>query len=280
MTKRSFTSFSGFLFFFFLLLVQNGKAQEVDSANIQYTETLQIEAPLAYFTTDKLQQVYIVTPQNEVIKYDKRGKEVFRYNNNRLGHLAKVDVTNPFNILLYYPDYLKVITLDRTLSPVGEFNLIDLGVTNVKAIGLSNDNNIWLFDDLGFRLKKVDQFGKVLLESGDLSLLLNRGFVPNHIVERNNMVYVNVPDTGVFIFDNFGRYLSMIELKEVEEFQVIDDQLVFLRQGIISVLGTKTLKLTGWPIPKNRTSTSLINLRENNLFMADANGVVKARISD
>ncbi len=72
----------------------------------------------------------------------------------------------------------------------------------------------------------------------------------------------------------------MIELVDVEEFQVIDDQLVFLRQGIISVLGTKTLKLTGWPIPKNRMSTSLINLRENNLFMADANGVVKARISD
>ena len=186
-----------------------------------------IPLPSKYFTTDKLNQLYIVTERNEVIKYDAKGKEVFKYNNNFLEDLSHVDVTDPFNILLYYPDFLSIITLDRTMNKTGEFNLSNLNLIQVRAIGSSNDNNVWLYDELTFKLKKVARNGTILRESVDLNLQINYSPKPALLMERENAVYLNDPKFGIFIFNIFGEYDSVLELKEIDRFQVFDNQLIY-----------------------------------------------------
>lgn len=180
-----------------------------------------------YFTIDKLNQLYLVTDRNEVIKYDSKGKEVFRYNNNFLENLELVDATNPFNILLYYPDYLSIITVDRTMTEVGAFDLSALNLIQVKAIGSSNDNNIWIYDEVAFKLKKVNRSGMTIKQSVDINLQLGFSPQPTFLIERENNVYVNDPRYGIVVFTNFGEYDSVLDLKGIEKFQVFNNRLVY-----------------------------------------------------
>jgi len=140
------------LFFFSSCSAKTPIPVSTDSSSYELIKSLPIEALL--ITSDKLQQLYVVTSKNDLIKYNSKGEELFRYSNNTLGELKHVDVTDPFNVLLYYPEFLTVLTLNRTLNPTGEFVLFDLNVLDVQSVALSNDNNIWLYDDVSFQIKK------------------------------------------------------------------------------------------------------------------------------
>ena len=89
--------------------------------------------------------------------------------------LAICSILMLLTLLMYFciiSDYMTVMTLDRTLNQTLEFDLINLNLLEVKAIGMSNDNNVWLYDEVTFKLRKVDRKGQVLMESDDLNLRL------------------------------------------------------------------------------------------------------------
>ncbi len=232
-----------------------------------YVLSQEIPIKAKTFTTDKLSQVYVVTEQNEVIKYNSDGKELFRFNNNTLGNLQHVDVTDPFNILLYYPDFLTVLTLDRTLNKTGEYDLTNLNLIEVKAIGMSNDNNVWLYDEVTFKLRKVDRKGQILLESDVLNMLLGYTPAPNFILERENLVYINNPQTGILVFDIYGKYIKTLDFKGLNDFQVFNKQLIFKKNGKLMSFHLQPLILQPIEIPLGISREDKIRIQKNKLFV-------------
>lgn len=183
-------------------------SQTPDSTQTHYTQVFEIPTDATDFTLDKLGNTYLITPDNDLVKYNKKGELLFRYSDNTLGKLGSVDASNPMQILLYYPDFLIVKTLDRTLNPTGEVTLTDFITTQNAIICSSNDNNIWVFDIDNQQLKKINRVGKIVYESGDLRLVVNQKIMPNRMEEKAYKLYINVPDEGEFIFDNFGKYIE------------------------------------------------------------------------
>lgn len=155
---------------------------------------------------DELGQAYAVTPRNELIKYDPNGVELFRYNNNTLGELAAVDVANPFNLLLYYPAHQQVVILDRTLNVWAGLDLRQTGLLNAATVGLSRDNNLWVYDDWDYRLKLLNPQGQELLRSDDLRLLLGTNEAPAQVLAQRERVYLAFAGRGVAEFTNFGQF--------------------------------------------------------------------------
>lgn len=140
-----------------LLAVFLPQPQHITTADsLRWQCSAKIEGDFVFFTTDPLQQIYVVNRGNEVFerKYSQDGQVLFQYNNNRLGPLGWIDASNPFNILLYYPDYQIAKILDRTLNPSGEFQLYQLGLIAPAALALSNDNHLWVFDEKQTRSSK------------------------------------------------------------------------------------------------------------------------------
>jgi hypothetical protein len=182
------------------------------------------------FTIDNLQNLYIITPENEVVKYDQEGRELFRYPNKTLGQAAFLDATNPFHLLLFLPEYQNVLTLDRTLNLTGQFNLFQFGFFRVNAVGMASDGHLWVYDEAAFRLKKVAADGTVKAESNDLSISLGKAVHPNFLTERQQQVFLNDPDVGILVFDIFGQYLKTIEIPGLQEFQVLEDRLIYCRE--------------------------------------------------
>ena len=205
-------------------------AQSIDSLPFQ----------ASYLTTDALQQIYVATDEGKIVKLSSDGKKLFEYNNRRLGQVASIDATNPFNILVYYNDLATIVLLDRTLSPLKEINLFDLNIFEAQAVGLSNDNHIWIYDPIEAQLKKINKEGKILFQSRDLKQVIKSTLNVNSLLEQNNRLYLNDPSKGIFIFDNFGQLQQQIPILGIHHFQLLEEQLVYLKEGSIQYYNLKT----------------------------------------
>ena len=244
----------------------------------QYADTLfslhtKIEIETSFFTTDKLQQIYIVTDNNELIKYNTEGTVVFKFNNNILGEIGLVDVTDPFNILLYYPDFQTAITLDRTLSQTGEINFIELNYVNIPTIATANDNNIWLYDEINFQLKRIDRNGKVLSNSEDLNLLLGKAPQPKQIVARENQVFINDLELGLLVFNNFGQFVKNLGIRGIDYFQVIDHKIVYKQGQQLLAFDLKSLFTTPMSHPKGISLEHPTRIEKNRFYIMNEEGI-------
>ena len=156
------------------------------------------------FAVDNLDNMYILTSRNQVKKYNSNGDSVGLYNDVRkFGQATLIDVSNPLKVLLYYRDFATVVMLDRFLNVVNTTDLRKQGILQARAIGQSYDNKIWVYDELEAKLKKVDEDGKLLLETPDFRLLLTESVSPVKIADENKYVYLYDPARGVYVFDYF-----------------------------------------------------------------------------
>jgi len=252
----------------FIILLTNCSAKSIPSdtsAAYQLIETIELDARL--IASDKLQQLYVVTEKNEVIKYSSEGKEIFRFTNNTLGELTHIDVTNPFTLLLFYPDFLTIYSLDRTMNKSGEFNLFDLNLTNVETVGVSNDNNVWLYDNAFFKIKKINRNGEVLRESENLRNQLDINLQPNFIHERENWLYVNDPELGILVFDIYGQYVKKIDIKNLTSFQIIDNQLIYQEKNELKSFHLQSLQTKIIDLPKGIEKDDQVIIQKSRLFI-------------
>jgi hypothetical protein len=168
---------------------------------------------------------------NQVTKFDKAGAKLQIYDEVKYGKIGSIDISNPMKIVLYYPDFMQAVLLDRFLSYFTTYNFFDLGYQNVTAVGGSSDGYLWFYDNLSYTLKKVDEAGKTQLQSQPVNQLINTVITPNFIMEKGGQVYVNDPAVGVLVFDNFGAYYKTIPVKGLQRFQIFQDQIVYFEEG-------------------------------------------------
>lgn len=186
---------------------------------------------------------------NRILKFGPDGKYLYPYEEFRNGKIGMIDVTNPMKLMVYYPDFSTIVFLDRFLSPLMKYNFFDLGYQNITAVASSVDGRIWFYDNVDFKLKKIDEFGKVYRESQPLNILLETAPNPNFITEKDNQIYVNDPVIGILVFDLFGSYAKTIPLKGLKRFQVLQGQIVYQDAVTINSYNPMTFETKGFALP-------------------------------
>lgn len=175
---------------------------------------------------DNFSNVYTLS-KNRLLKFGPDGKYQFPYEEFRYGKMGMLDVTNPLKLLVYFPDFQTVVTLDRFLSPLTNYNFTERGYVNITAIASSVDGRMWFYDNVDFKLKKTDESGRIFRESQPLNVITGSAPNPNFMVEKERQVYVNDPQQGIYVFDFFGSYIKTIPLKGLQRFQVFQNQIVY-----------------------------------------------------
>lgn len=219
------------------------------STNALNGQSAVIKSSIRYAVIDRLGQVYISDSLRQISKYDNNGVFKGKFSEYRLGNPSFTDVTNPFNILLFYKEYQQVVFLDRNLNKISEYNLSDLGFSFINAICASNDNKVWVMDEYNAQLKKIDDQGKSIVESADLRMLLGKTITPQFMIERNNRVYLYDRDNGIFIFDNFGQYIQHIDLVNITGLQVIDGNIFYNQNGGLKMYSPLDFQVSDIKLP-------------------------------
>jgi hypothetical protein len=198
---------------------------------IQWLLLVTVNVKAHFLTSDYLQQAYLITEENALVKFDSTGKKLYTYHQNRYGPLRFADATNPMKLVLSYPDYGIVVLLDNTLSELSVTSLKLLGILNYSAVCFSSlDNNIWVFDSDTYQFKKFDRNGNIVLASTDMLLQLGETISPVYMQEENQLLFVSDTSRGILIFDSYGAYYETLPFKGVKSFQVKGDR-IFFRQG-------------------------------------------------
>ena len=204
--------------------------------NADYTLIKEIKIEANRLATDKLQNIYIATTENELIKYDSKGKELYKYSNFDLGEISHIDASNPFNILVYYEDYQAIEILDRTLTKTAEFDLFNSDAPTVRAVAMSNDQFIWIYDELNFKLKKLNTSGEVIFESANLSIIFENDYIPTFVAELGGNVYLSAPNKSVYVFDIFGNYINNEPFSiPTAKLQLLQNVYVYRKEGVFYI---------------------------------------------
>ena len=191
---------------------------------------------------DNLSNIYLVTSTSQVKKFNANGDSVGVFNDmKRYRKITLLDVTNPLKILVYYKEFSTILVLDRFLSVVNAIDLRRQNISDVKAIGLSYDNNIWIYDELANKIRKIDDNGKQLLESTDLRMVFDEVPAPTHIIDNKKSLYLYDSKTGWFVFDYYGAYKNKFAFINWKDVQVINDNLIGRDESCILISKPKEL---------------------------------------
>jgi hypothetical protein len=179
------------------------------------------------FYIDNLQNIYLISAQsNQVKKLSNQGDSVAVFNNvTHYGKIYSMDVSNSLKILVYYKDFATIALLDRFLATRTIVDLRRLGITQVKAVALSYDGNIWLYDEGDGKLKKIDENGNVLVESADLRLVFDDSLNPEKVIDNNSQLYLYDNQLGWLIFDYYMAFKKRLPFTSWKDVAVDNNRL-------------------------------------------------------
>lgn len=233
-----------------------------------------ITGDIVDFTVDNLDNIYILNSRNQIKKINSNGDSVAIFNDvKNFGKASLIDVSNPLKILLYYRDFATVIMLDRFLNVV---NVIDLRKQNIllaKAIGQSYDNKVWLYDEMEGKLKKIDEEGKLLLETPDFRLLLGQAPSPIKIYDENKYVYLYDPLKGVYVFDYFGALRNNIQILQWKNFKVAGKFIFGSKADTLYRYDISSFMFDEWKMPQEIYQSVSFNFTSARLFAMRKDGI-------
>ncbi len=226
------------------------------------------------FTADNLGNVYVLTSAGLLIKLNSRGDSLNVFNDvRRYGTVYAIDATNPMKVLLYYKNFSTVLMLDRYLNRINMIDLRKSAIFQAKAIGLSYDNNVWIFDEQSAKLKKVDETGRLLSETADLRQVLDVVPSPHTITDRDGFVYVYDSTKGLYIFDYYGTLKNSLPLTGITDLQVIGKTIVGRRQNKLVRYTLGTLELQEEPLPGVIQNAQKIYITQQGIYVLDESGI-------
>jgi hypothetical protein len=193
------------------------------------SKRLVIKATYSSFTADNLGNIYTIY-EDELLKFLPSGKSFARYSNLKLGAITTVDVTNPLKILVYYRDFQQIVFLDNQLSVNSDpVSLEKLGYEQTELVCAGSNNSFWIYNKQNNELIRFNESSKKIASTGNLKQVMQADIAPTFMLEHNNYLYLNSPETGIYVFDIFGAFSKIIALRELKDFQV-NDNLVYYRK--------------------------------------------------
>ena len=239
------------------------KAQETSS----FTFIKKINSPVSSFAVDNIGGVYIITPENQLKKYNETGDSIGVFNQvTKYGKLTYVDVQNPWKAILYYQNFSTIVLLDKYLDVSTAINLRKQNIFKVKAVTASYDNNIWLFDEQDGKLKKIDDNGKVLSETVDFRLLFDSVPDPEKIIDRDGLVYLYDKTKGIYVFDYYGSFKTKLSFLHWDNIEVIGKTVYGFDKENIYKYTPPLPDYTTNKLPAELQNSSLIKLSNHKIY--------------
>ena len=215
---------------------------------------------------------FYTADDNRVFKFSPDGTYLYPYEEFKYGKIGLLDVSNPMKVLVFCPDFMTVIVLDKFLSPLTTYNFFDLGYQNISAVASSNDGLLWFYDNTDFKLKKIDETSTVIKQSQPLNSVLNAVPNPNFMIEKDNVVYLNDPEIGILVFDIFGNYNKTVPIKGLKKFQVFQDQIIYFENNKLNAFNLVSLDLKSIQLPDS-TDVIMAAIQKNRMAVLKKNKV-------
>ena len=238
----------------------------------QYLKT--IPGSFSSFNVDNLDNIYLITNTTQLKKINDHGDSVAVFNDvKRYGNPSSIDVTNPLKILLYYKNYSTVVVLDRLLTIRNTINFRKQNIFSVNSLCLSYDNNIWVFDEEDYKLKKIDEEGKILLETTGWRALFDSVPAPSQLIDRDNYVYLYDAEKGFYIFDYYGSFKNRLAFLNWTNVEVNGKTMYGFSNNKLYSYELKSLTLKEYKLPGFFGKFNSIKAMNGKVYLLNESGI-------
>ena len=262
------------LILFIVLFSYSFKLKAFGDSTLRLQLAKTIAGDFTSFSVDNLGNIFLITASNQIKKINNNFDSVGIYNDvKRYGTIYTIDVSNPLKVLVYYKDFATIVMLDRQLNNRNTINLRAQNILQVKAIAQSYDNNIWLFDELESKLKKIDESGNLLLETSDFRLLFDDTATPQTIIDKNGLLYLYNATKGWTIFDYYGGLKNQFGLRNWQDVQVTDTFLRGRDSSNFYAAKPSQLQFITAQAPINMTNALKVIINQSLLYVLKKDGL-------
>ncbi len=226
-----------------------------------------VRGDIVAFTVDNLDNIYLLSSTNQVKKLNASGDSVAVFNDvKKFGQATLIDVSNPLKVLLYYRDFATIVVLDRFLAIRNTIDLRKHNILQVRAIGQSYDNKIWVYDEVENKLKKIDEEGTLLQETNDFRQLFDPAPLPQRIFDEDKFVYLYDSSLAVYAFDYYGALKNKILISHWQNFKVTGHYIFGSDAATLYRYDIKTFRVDEWKLPSELFQAAAFNFTATRLY--------------
>jgi len=195
--------------------------------------TVQVE-DLDQISMDNKEAVFYADKSGNIFKIDEQGILVNQYSPRLQTKPQQLEAFWTLNLFLFSAQNQRCTLLDIHLNVISEHDIKHEEIGIVRAATMGNNNIFWFFDETDLSLVQFDYRRNLVLQDQPLSLLSAQERLDVlEIKERGNLVYLNVKNQGVYIFDNQGNYLKKIDLQLRQKLSIYDGHLYYMNEDFI-----------------------------------------------
>ncbi len=191
-----------------------------------------IAKDVSFYKVDEIGNVYYVDKLNTLTKYEANVPRYIKYADVKSGKIHSIDVSNPLRVVVFYADQFIVKFLDVNLTEINSFKIKDVYPEGwIRLVCSSNNNGLWMYDELTRKLIKVGEQLITQFQTGDLYLVTRKKINPNFMLEYGDELFLNDPKIGLMVFDLFGGYKKTIQIQSSSNVQFNKDELFYVNKN-------------------------------------------------
>ncbi|MEB2779772.1 hypothetical protein U3A58_05150 [Algoriphagus sp. C2-6-M1] len=222
-----------------VLLPLSAAAQSLEKLGVPLAEITIENLDLISFDTKD--QLFASNTSGDIYLFSADGKQLNLFSPARQGRLTQLEAAWTVNVFSFSADLQQYRILDRFLKTLAEDSFIFSDVNLAKAATLGNNNVLWVWDESDLSLKSIDYQRNLVIQSQPLNLILNTDKLEvAEIREFKNRLFMNVPETGVFIFDNQGNLMRKVAQAGITRMCYYKEHLLWLEEGYLKALSLST----------------------------------------
>ena len=190
------------LIFIILFLSQITTAQEW-----KLEESVPLKAD-SFVGVDSYKNLYWV--KNNVL-YKQEEKKTYSFNNNLLGNIQSVDITNPFTVLVFYYQAQVVIVLDNKLNEIERVDFSKISeFMQVATVGNAGNRRLWIGNTATQRLELLDyrNMSQEAISSSFSGDILEQ-------VSNYNLCFIRTP-SHIYLYNSYGSVIRKLVAKNYD----------------------------------------------------------------
>jgi hypothetical protein len=240
------------------------------SGSYEYVPVGKYPVSADYVDVDALGNIYTIK-DNVITKYTGEFKKSCSYFNPLFGKVNSFDNSDPFKIIVFYKDFNLVVQLDNTLTEIQQpIKLDDLGLYSIELVCNSLKNGIWLLNAESGKIEFLTNDLQISYQSVDLNSILQGNFNPTYLSERNLNLFLQVPEKGMLLFDQFANYNSIIPILTTEKIGISDELIYYSESDSVTFYNAITGQQQKFDLPIHSDNKQII-IKKNRLYIFSEN---------
>ena len=242
-----------------LFCISVTKAQEIRTTRIA---KMPLEAD-RFIGVDDFNHIYYT---HNAVFYKKGSENTLLYTNLQLGTIGDIDILNPLEITVFYPDFNTVIKLDNTLNEIIKLDFNQLQqFRTVQYTTTANDKNLWIFNT---DLQQLELFNYQTREI----IPINQPIDQEIITQKSDYNFCRLlTKTALLTYNIYGSLLSVTPAEGYQTFSQSGNHTILKKQNRLFYRKEGSNRIT--PLEISDIHVKDFYITANNLYIYDGKNV-------